>query len=224
MDTQGETTASPAARREEIAMGKITSFLKTTALGGILVLLPLLLLYLMFVEILELVVVLATPIAYLFPKQMMERVYFPELVAIVLIFGVSFLLGLAVRLEAGRSLGGWIERNTLQRLPLYNTLKSLTASMVDMEQSGSFRPALLVSPDGDREIAYLVEEHKDGLATVMLPWAPTPLAGSVKIVRRDRLEILDAGFADVTRVLSHWGVGVRDLVGEGKSAPEKERP
>lgn len=200
-------------------MGKIMSFLKTTALGGILVLLPLLLLYLMFVEILELVVVLASPIADLFPKQMMERVYFPELVAIVLIFGVSFLLGLAVRLEAGKNLGGWIERKSLQKLPLYNTLKSLTTSMVDMHQSGSFRPALLVSPDGDREIAYLVEEHDDGMATVMLPWAPTPMAGSVKIVRRDRMEILDAGFGDIARVLSHWGVGVRDIVGGKRSAP-----
>ena len=203
-------------------MGKITSFLKTTALGGILVLLPLLLFYLMFVEILQLVVALATPIADLFPKKVMESVNSPVLVAIVLIFCVSFLLGLAIRLEAGRSLGGWIERNTLQRLPLYNTLKSLTASMVDMEQSGSSRPALLLSPDGDREIAYLVEEHKDGLATVMLPWAPTPMAGSVKIVRRERLEMLNAGFADVTQILSHWGVGVRDLVGGGKASAEKK--
>ncbi|MGB3097302.1 MAG: DUF502 domain-containing protein [Candidatus Deferrimicrobiaceae bacterium] len=203
-------------------MGKIMSFLKTTALGGILVLLPLLLFYLMFVEILELVVALATPIADLFPKKMMENVNFPVLVALVLIFGVSFLLGLAIRLEAGRSLGGWIERNTLQRLPLYNTLKSLTASMMGMEQSGLFRPALLVSPNGDREIAYLVEEHKDGLATIMLPWAPMPMAGTVKIVRRDRLEILDAGFGDVTQVLSQWGVGVRDIVGERKSGTGKE--
>jgi len=202
-------------------MGKIMSFLKTTALGGILVLLPVLLFYLMFVEILELVVALATPIADLFPKKMMENVNFPVLVALVLIFGVSFLLGLAIRLEAGRSLGGWIERNTLQKLPLYNTLKSIAASVVDMKQSGAFRPALLVSPDGDREIAYLIEEHGDGQATVMVPWAPTPMAGSVKIVRRDRLEILDAGFGDVTRVLSHWGVGVRDMVGEKKSAPGK---
>ena len=202
-------------------MGRVTGFLKTTALGGILVLLPLLLFYLMFVEILQLVVALAIPIADLFPKKLMEQVNFPVLVALILIFGVSFLLGLAIRLEAGRSLGGWIERNTLQRLPLYNTLKSLTASMVDMEQSGSFRPALLLSPDGDKEIAYLVEEHGDGLATVMLPWSPTPMAGSVKIVRRERLEILNAGFADVTQVLSNWGVGVRELVGEGKSSADK---
>ena len=203
-------------------MRKIMSFIKTTALGGILVLLPLLLFYLMFVEILQLVVVLATPIANLFPKKVMENVNFPVLVALVLIFGVSFLLGLAVRLEAGRNLGGWIERNTLQKMPLYNTLKSLTASMVDIGESGLFRPALLVSPNGDREIAYLVEEHKDGLATVMLPWAPTPMAGTVKIVRRERLEMLDATFADATQVLSQWGVGVRDMVGKGKSGTEKE--
>lgn len=206
----------------ENAMGRITAFLKTTALGGLLILLPLVLFYLMFAELLELVVALATPIADLFPKHLMDGVHFPVLVALVLIFGISFLLGLVIRLEAGRNLGRWIERKTLQRLPLYNTLKSLTDSMLDMERSGSFRPALLRSPDGDREIAYLVEEHEEGLATVLLPWAPTPMAGSVKIVRRDRLEILDASFADVTRVLSNWGIGVREIVGNGKNPGERE--
>ena len=86
-------------------MGRCTGFLKTTALGGLLVLFPLMLFYLLFDEILELVVAFATPIADLFPKQMMERVQFPVLVALILIFGVSFLLGLAIRLEAGRKLG-----------------------------------------------------------------------------------------------------------------------
>ncbi len=42
---------------------------------------------------------------------------------------------------------------------------------------------------------------------------------------RERLhEILNAGFGDVTRVLSHWGVGVRDMVRKGKSGTGKECP
>ena len=54
--------------------------------------------------------------------------------------------------------------------------------------------------------------HGDGRATVMVPWTPTPMAGSVKIVPADRLELLDASLGDVTRVLSQWGVGARELV------------
>ena len=49
-------------------MNQAIEFLKTTALGGFLVLLPILLLYLMLSEAFELVVARATPLADLFPQ------------------------------------------------------------------------------------------------------------------------------------------------------------
>jgi uncharacterized membrane protein len=48
----------------------------------------------------------------------------------------------------------------------------------------------------------------------MLPSSPTPMAGSVKIVARDQIEILDARLSEVTRVLNQWGVGTRELLGK----------
>ena len=71
---------------------------------------------------------------------------------------------------------------------------------------------MLISPDGNRELAYLVDDHGDGNATVMLPWVPTAFAGTLKIVRQDRIEMLDVNLGDFTKVLGHWGVGVRDLL------------
>ena len=37
-------------------------------------------------------------------------------------------------------------------------------------------------------------------------------AGSVKIVDGDRISFLEANLGDVSRALSHWGVGVRELL------------
>jgi len=47
---------------------------------------------------------------------------------------------------------------------------------------------------------------------VLQPWAPTAFSGTVKVVHQDRLEFLDANLGDVSRALSHWGVGVRELL------------
>jgi hypothetical protein len=74
---------------------------------------------------------------------------------------------------------------------------------------------LLVSSDGERELAYLIEDHGDGQLTVLVPWSPTAFAGSVKIVNQDRIELVDTNLGEFTRVLSHWGVGVRDMLGKG---------
>ncbi len=193
-------------------MKTIADFLKTTVIGGLFILLPLLLLELMLVEIFELIVLLATPIADLFPKSWIEAVNAPALVAVALILLASFALGVAARSAIGQRLGRWLERNTVGRIPLYGVLKGLAARLIEIGEGSAFKPAILVSADGQREFSYLIEDHGDGNATIMLPWAPTPLSGSVKIVPMQQVQVLDTSLGDLTRVLSHWGVGAHELI------------
>lgn len=198
-------------------MKQLLEFLKTTAMGGLFVLLPVLLLYLLLVEALDLIVSLATPIADLFPKATFEKVEFPVIVGLILILGVSFLIGLGLRSDIGRRLGGWIERFVLGRVPAYEALKSLTAGFAEAGKDGAFKAAVMTSSGGQRELVYVIEDQDDVQVTVLLPWAPAAFAGSVKIVDRKRVELLDANLADVSKVLSHWGVGVRDLLGRKRA-------
>ena len=199
-------------------MKQLLEFLKTTAMGGLFVLLPILLLYLLVAEALGLIVALATPIAALFPKATFEKVEFPVIVGLILILGVSFLIGLGLRSEKGRGLGQWIERNVLGRLPAYDALKSLTTGFAEAGKDGAFKAAVLVSADGERQLVYVIEDHGEDHLTVLVPLAPAAFAGSVKIVDRNRVELLDANLGDVSKVLSHWGVGARELLGKNDAA------
>jgi len=200
-------------------MKQIVDFLKTTVIGGLFVLLPVLLLFMLLAEALQMVVALATPIANLFPKEMFAKIEVPVLIALILIVTVSFLLGLALRSAALSRLGDWIERTVLSRLPAYAVLKRLTKGFAK-EEAAAFKPGLLISKEGWRDLAYVIEDHGDGQLTVLVPWAPTAFSGAVKIVDRDRVEMLDANLGDVSKVLSLWGMGTRDLMGKG-SATEK---
>ena len=195
-------------------MKNLLEFLKTTAMGGLFVLLPVLLLYLLLSEALDMVVAIATPIADLFPKATFEKVEFPVIVGLSLILGVSFLIGLGLRSKTGRGIGQWIERTVLGRVPAYEALKSLTTGFAEAGRAGAFKAAVLTSSDGDREVVYVIEDHGDGDLTVLVPWAPAAFAGSVKIVDRDRVKFLEANLGDVSRALGHWGVGVRELLPE----------
>lgn len=197
-------------------MGSFTQFLKTTALGGLLVLLPLLLLYLMLGQMLQAVIALATPIAELvIPGDELKGIHFPVVLAVVLILAASFLLGLLARARIAKRFGGIIERHTLGALPLYGVLKSLTAQFAGVGDSG-FRPAMVDDGRQGRAFAFLVEDHGDGDATVMFPRAPTPMVGTVRIVSRDRVQVLDISLGDFTKVLSHWGTGARELLKRGE--------
>ena len=63
---------------------------------------------------------------------------------------------------ANLRLGGWIERNVLGRLPLYSALKSLTKAFREAGEGAAFRPALLGSSEGVREVIYVVEDQDTG--------------------------------------------------------------
>ena len=194
-------------------MKKIVEFFKTTIVGGLFVLLPVILVYLALSEVIGVLVAMAAPIADLFFPGKLEGAEFPVLVALALLIGISFVLGVIMLSDTGRRFGNWIERIILGRLPLYNAIKSLTKGFADSQEESSFKPAMLKSAAG-KEFAYIIEEHGDGNLTVMLPWAPTPFAGSVKIVPQDSVEPLTVGMGQLTETLSHWGIGAKDLISE----------
>ncbi len=161
---------------------------------------------------------MATPIGDLSPKGTFDEVKMPVVIGRFLIVGAPFLFGLAVRSAALRQSGLWIERTLPGRLPLYNTVKNLTRGLVGAQGDTAFRSAGRHSPDGEREIVYVTEDHGNGQMTVPVPWAPASFAGSVKIVGSDRIEMLDASVGDASRVPGHWGVRARELSGEKVSA------
>lgn len=192
-------------------MRVLLEFLKNTLFGGFFILLPLLLFYLLFSELLDAVVGLATPIADLFPEGTFDVESKPVAIAIFLIVAASFLLGLAIRLGSARHFGNWLEAKTIGRLPLYRAVKSLTERFAAMEDSDRFRPALVRGPGEQRDLAYMMEDLGDGFVTVMLPRAPTPMIGTLKVVPSEQVESLEVSLSDFTALISQWGVGSKDM-------------
>ena len=195
------------------AMQRITNFLKTSALGGLFVLLPLLLFYLLVSEALQAIVALATPIADLFPQGWIDKVEAPVVVALILMLVASFVFGVLLQSATLTRLGRRIESSVIGKLPMYSAIRRLTRGLAGADNTDRFRPALLMSAGNLREIVYVIEDHGNGQMTILVPWAPTPFAGSVKIVDSNQIEMLDAELSDVTRVLSLWGAGMSELIG-----------
>ncbi len=198
-------------------MKRFVEFLKTTALGGFFVLLPLILLYLLLGQMLELVIVFATPIADLFPEGTFDRLPFQEIIAIALIIGTSFLVGLVMRIAYARRVGHWAEHTVLERMPLYNLLKTVTTSLTESEDGAAFIPALMTLPTGNQVLVAIVEDYGGELLTVFQPSCPSPTVGTVQLVERKRVRRLDIKLLEVSKVLSQWGVGFQDVLNaEGK--------
>ena len=109
----------------------------------------------------------------------------------------------------------------LCRLPGYTAIKSLTTGFLEADDKG-VRTAVLINSENEREIVYLIEDHGGGEVTVLQPWAPAAFAGSIKIVSRERIKILDSNLGDVSMVMSHWGVGALDLLAKDSCGDAEE--
>jgi len=187
------------------------NFIKTTLLGGLFILLPLMLLWLGLQEIAGLLVAMATPIADLFPKGPFEDLAAPGLVAVLLIVGVSFVLGLAARSYLLIRIGQKIESSILEKLPMYRMLKMMSGTLLDSDTS-EVVPALVKDDAGGGDPCYVIEKHKDGRATVLLPWSPASFAGSIKVVQQSTLETVPCSLDEFSRSISQVGVGIEDCL------------
>jgi uncharacterized membrane protein len=187
------------------------NFLKTTLLGGLFVLLPLMLLWIAIKEIGAALVALATPIADLFPPGVFDHLTAPGVVALVLITATSFVLGLAARFSWLSLAGRQFENAVLNKVPMYRMLKIISSALIDSNSKGVV-PALVTDASGGGDPCYVIERHRDGRATVLLPWSPASFAGSIKVVQQDNLEILACSLDDFSRSISQIGVGVEDCM------------
>lgn len=191
-------------------------FIQSAIVNGLAILIPLVLVFLAAREMLELMIAIATPIADLFPAGTFDHVRETEIIAALLILGVALFFGILSKLKAGRTLGRWIEKHSLDKIPMYRMVKSLVGAFLNLESEKSFKPALIENDGGDVEPAYVIEDRGRPRVVVLVPWAPTAFAGSVKLVPRERVHLLDVTLDEFSLSLTHLGTGMSDLLPDKK--------
>ena len=201
-----------------LVMAGIVRFIKVTLLGGLFVVLPVILVYLVALKAVHLAVQLSTPIAAVVPAEL-SPVKSPLLIAVVLIVGASFLVGLAMYSRPVRRWGHWMEAQTLGRFGPYKFVKGLTGAIGGGADEAGFRPALLALPNGTKAFVLIIEPYGDDAAIVFLPSAPTPTVGTVQIAERRQLQLLNLRAREVMQVLSQWGFGAHTLLEKARADP-----
>jgi uncharacterized membrane protein len=187
-------------------------FIKNAIVRGLIFLIPVVLLYITLRELFEIMVGFATPIADLFPRGTFTDKDATELIAAILILLAAFLLGLIWSIRPSRVAAQWLEDKTLNRVPMYRMLKSLVAAFLNLEGEKSFQPAQLKHTDGTIEPVYIIEAHGEDMYVIMQPWTPTPFAGSVKVVPRERVEPVPVTLDEFSIALTHFGLGLSETM------------
>ena len=188
-------------------MRTLAEFTKTTLIGGILIVLPIYVSLLLLIKAVTGILALLKPITAGIPGSLEFR----QLVAFLALFAVCFAAGLIVRTGPGLRAKNAFEQAVLERLPGYALLRGLAGRITGQAEEPSFAPALAEIEEA-LVPALIIEELENGSYTVLVPSVPTPMAGSLYILPRERVHRVDVPFATALKVFSKWGTGAGEFV------------
>ena len=182
------------------------NFLKTTMVGGILFLVPIIIFIAIIGKALELSKKLAAPLSVLIPLDSIGNIAMVNLLALGIVLLICFFAGLAAKSTLARKSIGNLESRVLSKIPVYGLLKSKIDAIVQPEKAEGMKP-VLARFDDSWQIAFEVERIQGGLVGIYLPGAPDPWSGSVCFVTEDRIQPLELALLPVLRTLKGLGKG-----------------
>ncbi len=190
-------------------------FLKTTAIGGLLFLLPLIVVSALIAKIVPIVRVIAGSLGEVLPSFIRTAGGIPLLImlAIAMLLLICFTAGLLARRSFVRSLSEAFEKKLLLLFPRYAILKDLMADRIGGDQAKPrMKPALVRFEDYVR-IGFETERNEEAkLVAIYLPGSPDPWAGKVVLVSPDRVELLKADFGAAVATSEQLGRGAIGLL------------
>jgi uncharacterized membrane protein len=184
----------------------LKSLLRATFAGGLLFLLPVVLLAVVLGHAIQIAAKFAKPISDILPMESIIGVPGETAVAVLMLILISLGAGLATRTNAGKRIMRWSESSILGGLPQYQLVKSMAEGLAQVENVESVKP-VLVSIEGGWQIAYLLEPLRDGWVTVFLPQAPTLMSGNVMYLPAHRVRPLAITLTQAMAIIKRMGVG-----------------
>lgn len=188
-------------------MKKIVEFTKTTLIGGLLIIMPVYLSALLLLKAISGAVSIVAPITQGLPASLQ----FPQLIAILLLITACFISGIAVRTGPGLRAKSVLERALLEKIPGYSLIRGLTGRIVGKADEQSFTVVLAEIEDA-LVPAFLVEDCGSGHCAIFVPSVPTPAAGAIYIIAKDRVHAVDVPFTTAVKVITKWGSGSHELL------------
>lgn len=185
-------------------------FIQSTVVGGVLFLVPIVVLLGILGKAFEFVHKLTTPIAQAVPPEVAGNIPLPRILAIVALVLFCFLAGLFARTKLATRIGEWLESALLSNIPGYTFMKGLVHDMTGV-QGMTTREVVLARIEDAWQIAFLIERLPDGQVAVFVPGAPSPLSGSIYLMTADRIKPLDVSAAAATKCIKGLGLGAGKL-------------
>jgi uncharacterized membrane protein len=192
-------------------MNKLLGFIRTTLVGGLLFLVPII--------VLGFVIGKAMGIAHHFvplfekPIESMQlgHILTPGVFAALLVVLFCFAAGLFARTAPAKGVAGFLDSRILINIPGYALFRSMSGGSAGIE-SFAQQPVLVAIEEEAWQIAFVVEKLSAARIAVYVPGVPEARSGSLYFLAPDRVKPMDISPAAAFQVLRRMGVGSGELL------------
>lgn len=188
---------------------RLWELLKTTAIGGIFFLLPLIIVAFLISKGAQVILSLASFLDAFLPFHDWIGYSWLLTIAVFALLGICFVAGILAKRSIPKRLMANIEKYLIMAFPRYAIVKDQLAGNIGGRLFPSDLQPVLVQQDSEQQrIGLLVEESPLALCTVYLPGSPDPWAGHVVLLPRSRIQPIPTEFLTCLNAMEKLG---RDL-------------
>lgn len=205
-------------------MQRLKQFLRTTVLGGLVVLLPVFLTGFFLHWLFNVITGLLRPLATILVIKARMKENLADLLVIVVIVGVFFFAGLVVKTRLGRFIHRVVEKRILKVMPGYTLFRNTIKQFLGQKKTPFSRVAL-VQAFGNETLmtAFVTDEHPNGSFTVFAPSALNPTTGLILHLPGKHVHLVNVSVEDTMRSIISCGAGSCKLI-SGLPELRKECP
>ena len=203
---------------------KTWRFLRTTAVGGVLFLLPLGVILGILGYVGSLVYAIYEPLKENIPVSDASGLAILFLLAVGILIGLCFLAGVAARRAIAKRFTNTVERNLTMMFPKYAIYKDILAGNIGGEAAAPSLSPVTVKLHDHYQIGYESGRTQEGLVIVYLPGAPDPWNGTVVLVEPDQVKPLDVDFNETAAICERLGRDSTEYVNSVRPERNSDAP
>lgn len=185
-------------------------FLRTTLIGGAVVVLPVTIFILLVKLVFDTLRALIAPLSDILKFPFIKSDALIDLITLGLIVLFFFLVGLMVQTRLGKGIVDVIEAELLSRLPLYGVIKETVLQFSGAKRM-PFSQVVVVEAFGTKMYGFIADEHPNGKYTVFVPTAPNPTNGFIFYMDPSQVEIVNVKPEEAIRMIIGIGTGAGKL-------------
>jgi len=193
------------------------SYFADALIKGILVLLPITVIFIILGIIFDLIFDVVTPLGSLMDPRSDAPRWFFKLLALCILLVFILAVGMIVKNNKGRAHFRNFERNYLQRIPLYNAVLETVNQFSGIKEM-PFKQVVLIDPynNGVLMTGFITDQSNEKIYTVFVPTAPNPTNGFIFHVKKEQITFLDATPEQAMRTIVGMGTGTSKLFDTAK--------